>query len=202
MLLGDCNSRGFGLGIPFMRCDLANWRNASRWRRWYCLASPRMNYVSGSDLGELPFDVETMMCAVPWFWLTCDEKGRCLPTWLWQITNCTIEASIEHPADRIRNGAGEKTGSQVGRVRGRLQASRVVWPEMWLLLRCSGEGWRMKSAGNAAEGRFTWHSRLDTRISRRAALVSRESRDGRKRQRMGATEDRPITAPLLDYRSR
>ena len=60
----------------------------------------------------------------------------------------------------------------------------------------------MKSAGNAAGGRFTWHSRLDTRISRRAALVSRESRDGRKRQRMGATEDRPIIAPLLDYRSR
>ena len=30
----------------------------------YCLASPRMNYVSGSDLGELPCDVETMICAV------------------------------------------------------------------------------------------------------------------------------------------
>jgi hypothetical protein len=26
----------------------------------YCLASPRMNYVSGLDLGELPYDIETI----------------------------------------------------------------------------------------------------------------------------------------------
>jgi len=31
----------------------------------YCLASPQMNYVSGSDLGELPCDRETTMCTVP-----------------------------------------------------------------------------------------------------------------------------------------
>jgi hypothetical protein len=31
----------------------------------YCLASPRINYVFGSDLGKLLCDVETTMCAVP-----------------------------------------------------------------------------------------------------------------------------------------
>jgi hypothetical protein len=34
MLLDDYNSRGFGLGIPSMRYNLANRRNASRRRRW------------------------------------------------------------------------------------------------------------------------------------------------------------------------
>jgi hypothetical protein len=32
--------------------------------------------------------------------------------------NCIIEASVEHPADRIRNTTGEKTGSQVGKEKG------------------------------------------------------------------------------------
>ena len=32
MLLGDCDNTGLALGIAFMRCDLANRRNASRRR--------------------------------------------------------------------------------------------------------------------------------------------------------------------------
>jgi len=33
MLLGNCNSRGFGLGIPSLRYDLASRGDASRRRR-------------------------------------------------------------------------------------------------------------------------------------------------------------------------
>jgi hypothetical protein len=45
------------------------------------------------------------------------------------------------------------------------------------------------------------HGRLDTRTSRHAALVNRESLCGR-RQWMGERQDWPITAPFLDRRSR
>jgi hypothetical protein len=65
----------------------------------YYLALPRMNYVLGvrSRWASLRRG-DNNICYMPWFGLTCDEKGRCLPTWLQQIADCIIEASIEHPA--------------------------------------------------------------------------------------------------------
>ena len=54
------------LALAFLPCD-STWpieemplNNAAS----YCLASPRINYVSGSDLGELPCEVETMICSI------------------------------------------------------------------------------------------------------------------------------------------
>jgi hypothetical protein len=54
------------LALAFLPCD-ATWPieempldNAAS----YCLTSPRINYVSGSDLGELPCDVEAMICSI------------------------------------------------------------------------------------------------------------------------------------------
>ena len=64
MLLYNCNSRGLGLFLlyfltwPIKEMPLNNTIG-------YCLASPHINWVLGLDLGELLYNVETIMRAVP-----------------------------------------------------------------------------------------------------------------------------------------
>jgi hypothetical protein len=51
---------------------------------------------------------------MPWFGLTCDEKDRFLPNVAVADDNLhdngSIEASAEHPPDRIRNAGGGENG--------------------------------------------------------------------------------------------
>jgi hypothetical protein len=58
------------------------------------------------------------------------REGPILPTWLSQMTYCITEASAKHPADRIRNGAGETTGtSGQGDVDDHKEADRITSEE-------------------------------------------------------------------------
>jgi hypothetical protein len=48
----------------------------------FCLAAPRMSYVSGGFPVSFPAQLGSSRSRPPWSRLICDEKGRYLPTWL------------------------------------------------------------------------------------------------------------------------
>jgi hypothetical protein len=94
-----------------MQCDLANRRNASRRRGWLLPGCATSGLRVGGFLVSFPAQLGSRRSRLPLIWADLRREGP-IAAYV-AVTDCRIgssEASVEHPTDRKRNAAGEKTG--------------------------------------------------------------------------------------------